>query len=135
MAGYETSRQPRPYNSAMIRRRPVRAVARIARYLLLALAVHVAQQGALVHAVSHLHESIRIGAPGTATVISNSGALVADEFCLECLAFAQVASAVPGHTFLAPDSQLPSGAIAFSGRLAEPSATVVFLARAPPQLI
>lgn len=110
-------------------------MARIARYLLLALAVHMVQQGALVHAVSHLHESIRFGAPGTATVFSNPGALVADEFCLECLAFAQVASAVPGHALAASDSQPPAGTIAFSGRLAELSANVVFLARAPPQLI
>ena len=119
----------------MIRLRQARAVARIARYLLLALGVYFAQQGALIHAVSHLHEFTRIGATSTATVVSNSGTTDADEFCLECLAFAQVASAVPGHSQGTPDSDSIVTAIATSGRLAESTFTVVFRARAPPPLV
>ena len=110
-------------------------VSRFACHLVLALGVYFAQQGALIHAVSHLHESTRIGATGTATVVSNPGTTDADEFCLECLAFAQVASAVPGHMLVAPDSDSPASAIASSGRLAEHSVTVVFRARAPPRLV
>ena len=43
---------------ALFHPRRVRTLARNARYLVLALAVCLAQQGALVHAVSHLHEFI-----------------------------------------------------------------------------
>ena len=105
------------------------------RFLLLALGVYFAQQGALIHAVSHLHEVIRLGAPSTATVVSDPGTPVADEFCLECLAFAQVASAVPGHPRVVPDSDSANTAIAWSDRSAEHAVNVVFLARAPPQLV
>ena len=115
----------------MIRLRPVRT----ARYLVLALVVCLAQQGALVHAVSHLHELIRIGAPSTATVASNLDTTDVNEFCLECLAFAQVASAIPGQPLVTLTSDSHTTAIALSGTLAEHSVTVVFLARAPPQLV
>lgn len=119
----------------MIRLRPPRTVARTARYLVLALAVCLAQQGALVHAVSHLHERLGIGTQGTATAVSDAGTTDAHEFCLECLAFAQVASAVPGHPLVALDSDWAATAIALSGRSAEHAVTVVFLARAPPKLL
>src|SRR5450631_695937 len=119
----------------MIRIRPVRTLARTARCVVLALIVCVAQQGALVHAVSHLHEFIRIGASGTATDVSNSGTTDAHEFCLECLAFAQVASAVPGHPLVALSSDSLTTAIVLSGRLAAHAVTVFFLARAPPHLL
>jgi len=120
---------------AMNRLRPLRTVARTVRYLVLALAVCLAQQGALVHAVSHLHEHLGIGTPGTATAVSDSRTTAAEEFCLECLAFAQVASAVPGHSLVAPGFKSPTTTIALSGREAEQAVTVVFLARAPPPLL
>jgi hypothetical protein len=119
----------------MIRLRPALGVTRTARYLVLALGVHLAQQGALIHAVSHLHEFVRIGAPSTAAQVSNHDSPDAQEFCLECLAFAQVASAVPGYMPVAPDSDSLATAIATSGRLAESTFTVVFRARAPPPLV
>jgi hypothetical protein len=116
---------------AMIRLRPVRT----ARHLVLALVVCLAQLGALVHAVSHLHELVRIGAPSTATVASNTDTTDVNEFCLECLAFAQVVSAIPGHPLFTPTSDSHPTAIALSGGLAGHSVTVVFLARAPPHLL
>jgi hypothetical protein len=119
----------------MIRHRSARTVARVAYYLILALGVYFAQQGALIHAVSHLHEVIRVSAPSTATIVSNPGTTDADEFCLECLAFAQVASAVAGHLLAVPESDLPASAIATSGRLAESTFTLIFRARAPPPLL
>ena len=120
---------------AMIRLRPARTLARTARYLALALVVCLAQQGALVHGVSHLHEVIRIGASSTATDVSNPGTTDAHVFCLECLAFAQVASAVPGHPLVALSSDSLTTAIVLSGRLAAHAVTVFFLARAPPRFL
>jgi hypothetical protein len=119
----------------MIRPRRIRTVARAARCFVLALAVFVAQQGALIHAVSHLHEFSQIGAPSTATAVSAPGKADAHEFCLECLAFAQVASAVVGNPLAALDYQSLITAIGLSGREAEHAATVVFLARAPPRVV
>jgi hypothetical protein len=113
----------------MIRLRPPRTVARTARYLVLALAVCLAQQGALVHAVSHLHERIAITELGTTTAVSDPATTDAKEFCLECLAFAQVASAVLGNPLAALDYQSLITAIGLSGREAEHAATIVFLAR------
>ena len=120
---------------AVIRLRPARTLARTARCVALALVVCLAQQGALVHAVSHLHEFIRIGVSSTATDVSNSGSTDAREFCLECFAFAQVASAVPGYPLVAPNSGSANTAIALPDQSAEHAVTVVFLARAPPQLV
>ena len=119
---------------ALFRPGRVRTLARNARCLILALAVGLAQQGALVHAVSHVHEFIRIGAPSTATAVSNPGKTT-DEFCLECLAFAQVASAVLGQPLVAPGYESLTTAITLSGREARHAVTVVFLARAPPHLV
>jgi len=119
----------------MIRLRPLQTVVRTARYLVLALAVCLAQQGALVHAVSHLHEHLGIGTPATATGVSDPRTTDAHEFCLECLAFAQVASAVLGPPLVALGFKSLTAAIVLSGRDAEHAVTVVFLARAPPRLL
>jgi len=118
-----------------MRRSGTGTVARTARYLVLALGVCLAQLGGVLHAVSHLHESFGIGAPSTATVVSNPGTADVHEFCLECFAFAQVASAVPGHLLITPDSNSITTAIGRSGRLAAHAVTVVFLARAPPRVV
>jgi hypothetical protein len=120
---------------AMMRLSSRRTAARTTLCLVLALGVCLAQLGALVHAVSHLHESLRIGTPSAATIVSNPVSADAHEFCLECLAFAQVASAVPGHPLVTPESDSITIAIGRSGGLAERAVTVVFLARAPPRLV
>ena len=118
-----------------MRRSGTGTVARTARYLLLALGVCLAQLGGVLHAVSHLHESFGIGAPSTATVVADSGTADAHEFCLECLAFAQVVSAVSAHPLVTPESDSITTAPGLSGRQAAHAVTVVFLARAPPRVV
>jgi hypothetical protein len=106
-------------------------------HLLFALLLVLSQQMGISHAVSHL-SSVRLVAeqvqgPGQDADGSASTALALDQNCSQCLAFAQIASAIdtPFYSFPA----LLQGAsleLAFATPQACQRTVCVFRSRAPP---
>jgi hypothetical protein len=114
------NRLPKPFGRAALR-------------TLLAVMVYAAQLGAFVHALSHFHGSALATAAAQSSVTAQQGAAGAEEFCLQCLAFAQVTSAAAGQRFEAP---IPDGhvvAVTPHGTHVPNSTHLVYLARGPPQ--
>jgi hypothetical protein len=102
---------------------------------LLAVMVYAAQLGALLHAVSHIHgPALRITA-AQPSVTTQGDAAGAEEFCLQCLAFAQVASAAAGQHVEAPVPDGYTVAAAPRGTRVPYSTHLVYLARGPPRLV
>jgi hypothetical protein len=96
----------------------------------------LSQQAAVLHAVSHLDLTGNPGAARNTTVaIANDQAATAD-FCLECLAFAQVATVASGAPVVVAFSPAPAivAATPMQGSQ-DPAVLPPFLARAPPTLL
>jgi hypothetical protein len=108
---------------------------RAALCLTLAILVVAAQLGVFVHAVSHLPSPVLAAATDHSCTAAQTDKSSADEFCLECLAFAQVASAVPPPSRIAVESECLADWIPRSGVRIPHAANVVFLARGPPILV
>jgi hypothetical protein len=106
-------------------------------YALLSLLLVLSQQLGIVHAVSHLSD----GRHGTQLQQSQERAdssvsknLALDQSCDQCLAFAQIASAVgtPFYSFPAASHAAPVASLAETP-LACQRTVCVFQSRAPPQ--
>ncbi len=107
-------------------------------YALLSLLLVLSQQLGIVHAVSHLSDGRHAGAQvqqlqerGDSSVSKN---LALDQSCEQCLAFAQIASAVstPFYSFPAASHAAPVATLAVTP-LACQRTVCVFQSRAPPQ--
>jgi len=103
--------------------------------LLLAYCLLFSQQAALAHGITH----IQVGDPGhsvvTRPVVQSIGLDHHDDFCIECLAFAQVTGAAPGaaiHVAVAPPVAIAPPVAAMCRIDAAPF--LYFQARAPPIL-
>lgn len=105
-----------------------------ALHVLLALGILLSQQAALLHGFSHFEGLARqLAADRSSAASLRTDHPDVDPFCVECLAFAQVATAVPGQAIdiglpTSPDSELRVRAQPRLGA----SLSVPFLARAPP---
>jgi hypothetical protein len=104
--------------------------------IVLAICLLLSQQAGLAHAITHL--GTFSGTPGVAKTVelsADTANAAIDTFCLECLAFAQIAAAATGnHAFaalaaatLSPQSSPQTGRHCFS--------LLAFRARAPPVLL
>jgi len=102
---------------------------------LLALCLLVAQLGAAVHSISHLQGSVHSVAASQALEAGHGDAAGADELCLQCLAYAQIASVAPLQTFVAPEIEAHSQALPRYGRQLHLAVDIFVLARGPPHLV
>jgi hypothetical protein len=104
--------------------------------LLLSLLLLMSQQMALSHAVTHWSGRMApAAAQQRAADGSLSGSVAQDQWCDQCLAFAQIAGTVgsAARGFAPPDAA--SNAVAASAGHARCARTVcVFLSRAPPAI-
>jgi hypothetical protein len=106
---------------------------RAALYALLALCVCAAQLGTFLHALSHLQGTVSAATGGASSFVAPDHDAGADELCLQCLAFAQLASATPGTPFVTPVAEpAPAALPAYRQRVRHAGAEFVFLARGPP---
>jgi hypothetical protein len=103
---------------------------------LLAFGMLLSQQAAVLHAVSHLDLTGDPRAARNNTVaIADDQAATAD-FCLECLAFAQVATVASGTPVVVAFSPAPAIAVVTPMQGSQdPAVLPPFLARAPPTLL
>jgi hypothetical protein len=107
---------------------------RAALCVLLALCVYAAQLGALVHAISHLRGPALTTAASQSCVLAQGDSATGEDFCLQCLAYAQVTSVAPAQSLVTPFTSCHAAAI---HRYREPVrrfANIVFLARGPPAI-
>jgi hypothetical protein len=110
-------------------------------HVLLSLLLLVSQQMAFAHAMSHWTGKIGSTHPNAALVRLDtdndlSSAVAQDRSCSECLAFAQMASAI-GSTprkYAPPDLQT-EGILALATSEAAPRTVCVFHSRAPPSFV
>jgi hypothetical protein len=105
-----------------------------ALHLLLAIGVLLSQEAAVLHSISHLKSAAqRLSAAGPSVVSLGTDQPDIDTFCVECLAFAQVATAAPGTAteIALPSHPYSERRVPNQPRL-DSTATVPFLARAPP---
>jgi hypothetical protein len=102
---------------------------------LLSLCLVLAQTGALAHGISHIvvaDPHARVAAPS----LQKASADHADEFCIECLAFAQVMGAACDSGVEAAAAVLPAlPPVAAAEQRAPAARCVAFRARAPPLLL
>jgi hypothetical protein len=92
----------------------------------------LSQQAAVLHAISHLKSGTRAlsTVPG---LVAETNAQAASEFCLECEAFAQVATAASDTPIAKPTVAVPAVAIVVQAQHSQDAAVLPpFLARAPP---
>jgi hypothetical protein len=106
----------------------VRTPSVIAHWLL-ALSLLVSQQLALVHAVSHIADA----RPPTSQHTPQNKQLPAEQSCAQCLAFAQIGSALTGSTLPAQAAGIDDAVnvVPPAGRLG-PDIFSAFHPRAPP---
>jgi hypothetical protein len=100
---------------------------------LLACCLLLSQQAALLHAISHLEFRHHAGNTRSEIVAIPSDQVASSGFCLECEAFAQVAT-VASDTTIA-DSMVAAAAVAIVAQAQhsqDPAVLPPFLARAPP---
>jgi hypothetical protein len=99
----------------------------IIAHCLLALLLLLSQQLAAMHAVSHIADARAHS--------SQEKQLPVDQACAQCLAFAQIGSALTGHAFVFADNSIDDAV-----RIAAPHQRVraesfnAFRSRAPPAL-
>ena len=104
-------------------------------YAMLSLLLVLSQQLGMVHAVSHIadyrHGTEQVQDRDDAS--TNRGAAL-DHNCSQCLAFAQLASAVdtPSYTFPAMEHKAPVALVADAQQACQRT-VCVFQSRAPPQ--
>jgi hypothetical protein len=108
---------------------------RRALFVVLSLCLLLAQDAALAHGISHIVVPDRSTIAVTPS-LEKLTADHADEFCVECLAFAQVMGAacdtVAAATAVVPPASKPCAAI---DRRADAAPLLAFRARAPPLLL
>jgi len=103
---------------------------------LLAFCLLLSQQAAVWHAVSHLESDGIHRATSSELVATADDQVATADFCLECLAFAQVATAASGMPVALPFSPAPAVAVVAPMRgWQDPAVLPPFLARAPPTLV
>lgn len=105
---------------------------RRALLILVSLCLTFSQQAALAHGISHIKVMDDQARPAP-TSFGKFATAAADEFCLECLAFAQVMgaacdTAVDSVTAAHPESELPDAI----DRRVDSTAPLVLRARGPP---
>jgi hypothetical protein len=94
---------------------------------LLALLLLLSQQLATMHAVSHIADARAHS--------TQEKQLPADQACSQCLAFAQIGSALTGHTFTFADNGIDEAVrIAAPPQHARAESFHAFRSRAPPAL-
>ncbi|MFC3107634.1 hypothetical protein ACFQAT_01020 [Undibacterium arcticum] len=94
---------------------------------LLALLLLLSQQMGFAHAVSHISDQPRYST-------SHGKQLPIEQVCEQCLAFAQIGSALPTHVFsLAADTAPDAVTLATSTPVLYPRPIRAFQSRAPPQ--
>jgi hypothetical protein len=110
-------------------------------HVLLSLLLLVSQQMAFAHAMSHWTGKIGATHPNAVLVRLDtdndlSSAVAQDRSCSECLAFAQMASAI-GSTprQFAPLDLQTEGILALATTEAAPRTVCVFRSRAPPSFV
>jgi hypothetical protein len=103
---------------------------------LLAFGLLLGQQAAVLHAISHLDLTGSPLAASNNTVASADDQTVTADFCLECLAFAQVATVASGTPVAVAFSPAPAIAVVTPMQGSQdPAVLPPFLARAPPTLL
>ncbi|MEO6928171.1 MAG: hypothetical protein ABI190_03315 [Casimicrobiaceae bacterium] len=91
------------------------------------------QQAALAHGITHIRVDSPRASVSVGQVASSLSSDHGDEFCIECLAFAQVAGAAPNAIpDLAVEPACVIAPVAFVERTARSSPFLSFQARAPP---
>jgi hypothetical protein len=103
---------------------------------LLAFCLLLSQQAAVWHAVSHLQGDGIYRATTSTLVAAADDQVATADFCLECLAFAQIATVASGTPAAMAFSPAPAVAVVAPIRgWQDPAVLPPFLARAPPTLV
>ncbi len=133
-----TAVRPRPAPSRGEGRRRAQAwrdAGRITLWGLVALFVLTAQLGAFTHAISHVEGAALASADKQTGAGIQKDLSSAEEFCLQCLAFAQVTMAAVGYAPIAPLSASRVAANSFFRGPVRQVSLGVYLARGPPSLV
>lgn len=103
---------------------------------MLAFGLLISQQTALLHAISHLDLTGDPRAARNNTVASADDQAATADFCLECLAFAQIATVASGTPVVVAFSPAPAIAVVTPMQGSQdPAVLPPFLARGPPTLL
>jgi len=94
-----------------------------------------AQLGTFLHALSHVRVSHPSVIGSSLGVAAQHDATGAEDLCLQCLAFAQVAAAAPGTPFFQAVAERASAVLPHFGRQLRVAAAFAFLARGPPHIV
>lgn len=104
------------------------ARSRLLPFLLLAFALLFAQQGAALHALSHLGEPLP-------TQSQQDKHLPHSQACEKCVVYAGVGSAVGASALTLPSCSVVAAHLASAATAFQPQATQPYLSRAPPSLV
>ena len=100
---------------------------------LVACCLLLSQQAALVHAISHVEVPSHASSTRSEPVATAHAQAASSEFCLECEAFAQVATVASGSPIAVSIVSVPAVAIVAEAQHSQdPAVLPPFLARAPP---